>query len=445
MKRAQCGGRGHRGRACRRLGFHTRSAPPEPGYSPGRRARGHPDQRPTSTAGGSAAGAPALRPQARRPRRAASTADRTATGAAVNYNYGVLSVAATVSGTKLTNVTIASIDEGGNFRSQSIDQQAIPILEQEALQAQSANIQGVSGASYTSCRFPAVLAVRPHPAGFPVTPVQLTTTRPTGRLAVPPPRRSNGHRRDHRPFRRRRRHAPTAPMYAWRTARPPCGVPTPYSAPGNEHSPISQLRRGEITVGASPSRGGRRAGSVRDGPVPVPRLVRSLGDAGRRRPDWVREGLGGPAPLTAPSPGQAVTGAIVNAAGDIATFGVPGNGKALQDRHRRPGRSATLACVVELTGAIATSGTYERGEHLIDPQTGERQSRVASASVTGPDLGLADALATALAVAGEVGLGFIEPIDGYEGFIIGLDGSWKSTRHFPFAPMLNAPRADNGR
>jgi uncharacterized protein with FMN-binding domain len=80
-------------------------------------------------------------------------ATRTATGAAVNYSYGVLSVAATVSGTKLTNVTIASIDDGGNFRSQSIDQQAVPVLEQEALQAQSANIQGVSGASYTTAGF----------------------------------------------------------------------------------------------------------------------------------------------------------------------------------------------------------------------------------------------------------------------------------------------------
>jgi uncharacterized protein with FMN-binding domain len=81
------------------------------------------------------------------------SAARTAVGAAVNYSYGVLSVSATVSGTKLTNVTIASIDDGGNFRSQSIDQQSIPLLEQQALQAQSANLQGVSGASYTSAGF----------------------------------------------------------------------------------------------------------------------------------------------------------------------------------------------------------------------------------------------------------------------------------------------------
>jgi len=65
----------------------------------------------------------------------------------------VLSVSVTVSGTKITKVGIASIDDGGNFRSQSIDQQSIPMLEQQALQAQSANIQGVSGASYTSAGF----------------------------------------------------------------------------------------------------------------------------------------------------------------------------------------------------------------------------------------------------------------------------------------------------
>jgi uncharacterized protein with FMN-binding domain len=78
---------------------------------------------------------------------------RTATGAAVNYSWGILSVKVTVSGKKITSVAIASLDDGGNPRSQMIDQQSIPLLEQEALQAQSANIQGVSGASYTSQGF----------------------------------------------------------------------------------------------------------------------------------------------------------------------------------------------------------------------------------------------------------------------------------------------------
>ncbi|MGO9658384.1 MAG: FMN-binding protein [Acidimicrobiales bacterium] len=97
----------------------------------------------------------------------AAPTTRTATGTPVNYNYGVLSVAATVSGTKLIDVTIASIDDGGSVRSQSIDQQAVPILELEALQAQSANIQGVSGASYTSAGFEQSLQSALAQLGFP--------------------------------------------------------------------------------------------------------------------------------------------------------------------------------------------------------------------------------------------------------------------------------------
>jgi uncharacterized protein with FMN-binding domain len=80
-------------------------------------------------------------------------AARSATGESVNYNYGILSVKVSVTGSKITNVSIASINDGGNPRSQYIDQQSIPLLEQQALSVQSANIQGVSGASYTTAGF----------------------------------------------------------------------------------------------------------------------------------------------------------------------------------------------------------------------------------------------------------------------------------------------------
>lgn len=138
------------------LAFHTRPAslslvgplrtttPGSPSTSPP--ASTGPNPRPSSSPASTSPG-PSSSPSE------PPTTTRSATGAAVDYNYGVLSVAATVSGTRLTNVTIASINDGGNFRSESIDQQSIPILEQEALAAQSANIQGVSGASYTSAGF----------------------------------------------------------------------------------------------------------------------------------------------------------------------------------------------------------------------------------------------------------------------------------------------------
>jgi len=78
---------------------------------------------------------------------------RQATGVSVNYIFGILSVNVSVTKTKITKVSIAAINDGGNPRSVSIDQYAIPILQQEALQAQSASIQSVSGASYTSAGF----------------------------------------------------------------------------------------------------------------------------------------------------------------------------------------------------------------------------------------------------------------------------------------------------
>jgi uncharacterized protein with FMN-binding domain len=98
-----------------------------------------------------AASSKAASPKAKAKTPASTT--RSATGPQVNYSYGILSVKVTVSGKKIVNVSIASLDDGGNPRSQSIDQQSIPVLEQETIQAQNASIQGVSGASYTSQGF----------------------------------------------------------------------------------------------------------------------------------------------------------------------------------------------------------------------------------------------------------------------------------------------------
>ncbi len=83
----------------------------------------------------------------------ASTGTRTVTGEAVNYYFGVLSVSVTATGKKITNVTIGQLSDGGNYRSQQLDQMSIPILEQETMQSQNSQIQSVSGASYTSAGF----------------------------------------------------------------------------------------------------------------------------------------------------------------------------------------------------------------------------------------------------------------------------------------------------
>ena len=73
---------------------------------------------------------------------------------------------------------------------------------------------------------------------------------------------------------------------------------------------------------------------------------------------------------------------------------------------------------------------------LIDPSTGRTARVAASATVTGADLGMADALATGLAVAGEAMLEAIDRIDGYEAFLITDSGDHYATPGMRFAPRL---------
>ena len=78
-----------------------------------------------------------------------STGVRTITGGAVNTVWGPVQVKVTLNGSKITAVDVVQ-EPDGNPRDQEINAQAIPILTQEALAAQSAKIDAVSGASYTS-------------------------------------------------------------------------------------------------------------------------------------------------------------------------------------------------------------------------------------------------------------------------------------------------------
>jgi thiamine biosynthesis lipoprotein len=139
-----------------------------------------------------------------------------------------------------------------------------------------------------------------------------------------------------------------------------------------------------------------------------------------------------------------LTGAIVNAGGDIAMVGDLGPLGPFRFGIIDPAAPRELVCVVEPTGALATSGTYERGAHLFDPHAGRPAARVASASVTGADLGLADALATAVAVAGEAGLELVDPLDGYEAMTVAHDGTMRWTTGFPMTAMA-AGRAPEDR
>jgi thiamine biosynthesis lipoprotein len=199
-------------------------------------------------------------------------------------------------------------------------------------------------------------------------------------------------------------------------------------------SPMSRLRRGELDLDQAPD-------EVRE-------VLEACGTARELSRGWFDPwALPGGVDPTGYVKGWAaqralnhlrdsgVHGAIVNAAGDIAAFGAPSLGASFRCGITNPALPGELLAVVALDGCLATSGTYERGQHLINPHSGLSATRVASASVTGPDLGMADALATALAVAGDDLLPVIEELAGYEAFTVSFDGQRRWTSKFPLISL----------
>jgi uncharacterized protein with FMN-binding domain len=78
--------------------------------------------------------------------------DGTYTGNSANAYYGNVQVQVTISNGRIADVKFLDYPQGAR-NSERINTQAIPILAQEAISAQSANVNGVSGASETSSAF----------------------------------------------------------------------------------------------------------------------------------------------------------------------------------------------------------------------------------------------------------------------------------------------------
>jgi thiamine biosynthesis lipoprotein len=122
-----------------------------------------------------------------------------------------------------------------------------------------------------------------------------------------------------------------------------------------------------------------------------------------------------------------ITAALVNAGGDICVL----PGRTYQVGIRHPLTTNALCAVVPTASAIATSGIYERGDHLIHPFGGEVAA--VSATVTCGRLSIADALATALAVGGTPVLYLLEAMNDVEGFFISPTGSMYKTSNMIFS------------
>lgn len=136
----------------------------------------------------------------------------------------------------------------------------------------------------------------------------------------------------------------------------------------------------------------------------------------------------------------------INAGGDVLLSGHPVPGQPWRVGVQHPFDRGAIAATVQGTHlAIATSGTYERGRHIVDPATGDGVHEAVSVTVIGPDLGLADAYSTAAFVLGAEGPAWLAGIPGYESYTVWADGRVTATAGFPTSvhgvPVTMVPHA----
>jgi FAD:protein FMN transferase len=90
---------------------------------------------------------------------------------------------------------------------------------------------------------------------------------------------------------------------------------------------------------------------------------------------------------------------------------------------RNPFNIKEIVKVLSFTDCgIATSGTYERGEHIYNPKTGKIQNEIVSFTVVGPNVYEADRFATACFAMGRKGMELIASKESLEGYMIDRDG-----------------------
>jgi len=128
---------------------------------------------------------------------------------------------------------------------------------------------------------------------------------------------------------------------------------------------------------------------------------------------------------------------LVNGGGDVQCCGGRGGGGQGELEPWRVGiadplRRGRLALVVASRGgSVATSGVAERGQHIVNPLTGEPASGLTSLTVVGPRLTYADAYATAaFAMGPEMARDWTESLDGYEAYAITETGETWQTAGF---------------
>jgi thiamine biosynthesis lipoprotein len=118
----------------------------------------------------------------------------------------------------------------------------------------------------------------------------------------------------------------------------------------------------------------------------------------------------------------------LNAGGDIALRCVGLHSPPWRIGVEHPDRPGELLGVLPLRrGGIATSGTAQRGEHIVDPTTGRPATALRSVTVIGPSLLWADVYATAAFARGADGFDWLAGQDGYDALVVRPDGTVETT------------------
>jgi FAD:protein FMN transferase len=196
-----------------------------------------------------------------------------------------------------------------------------------------------------------------------------------------------------------------------------------------EDSDVSRLGRGEVTLaGCAPELAEVLAACEDVGEISDGYFTATPG--GRLDPSGYVKGWAierAAAMLT----GAGSTSHCVNGGGDVQCAGARAPGEPWRVGIADPLRAGALALVVAGRDfAVATSGVAERGAHVIDPHSGRPATGLASVTVVGRALALADAYATAAFAMGAAARDWVEGLDGHEAFAIAADGSVWQTRGF---------------
>jgi thiamine biosynthesis lipoprotein len=131
----------------------------------------------------------------------------------------------------------------------------------------------------------------------------------------------------------------------------------------------------------------------------------------------------------------------INAGGDVIVRGAPEPGRAWRIGIRHPIDGLALAAVLDAHQlAVATSGGYERGDHIVDARSGAPSGSLLSLTVAGPSLTLADAYATAGFAMGSTGVEWVAAQSWYEPYAVTRDGRVRYSDGF--ASLLAAEKRE---